>query len=141
MKLTPVGDTVCDVLDTRGIKVICLEQGLRSLTDMDCRAVSFLKENRCHTTLLVAPDPPLVTGHRCLLVTTARELVTDVDSELAELPPVLPGCVGGGAGAWPGLPGLILPIIGERRHGAQQISAYVHKYMGHSTVIVHRQNF
>ena len=56
-----------------------------------------------------------------------------MDSELAELPPVLPGCVGGGAGAGPGLPGLILPIIGERRHGAQQITAYVDKYTGVAT--------
>ena len=58
----------------------------------------------CHMRLLVTPDPPgLVTGHLCLLLTTAHKLVTDVDSELAQLPPVLPGCVGGGAGAGPGL--------------------------------------
>ena len=66
MKLTPVGDTVCDVLDTRGIKVICLEQGLRSLTDMDCRAVSFLKENRCHNDDLLRAA--YLNGHLELLV-------------------------------------------------------------------------
>ena len=79
----------------------------------------------------------MVTGHLCLLLTTAHKLVTDVDSELAQLPPVLPGCVGGGAGAWPGL---ILPIIGERRHGAQQISAYVHKYTLVATTAIHAHN-
>ena len=39
--------------------------------------------------------------------------------------------------AWPGL---ILPIIGERRHGAQQISAYVHKYTLVATTAIHAHN-